>query len=91
MKKLRWLVLLMTVTVLGLAGFQGYWLRDNYLREKKSLDIKTGAIFREIIQQLQAFNLKLSDMPLDTQGRNKVKIVMTPDLNDFQDTGRSSE
>ncbi|MCW3118267.1 MAG: histidine kinase [Chitinophagaceae bacterium] len=47
------------VTLLIVAGFQGYWLFDNYTREKKSLAIKTNMALRESVFELQASKLKL--------------------------------
>src|SRR5215831_15953347 len=59
MKKLRWLALLMGVTILGITGFQGYWLSDNYKREKQNLELKSNSDFHETILHLQASKLKL--------------------------------
>lgn len=47
MTKLRWLALLMALVILFIAGFQVYWLRDNYVRAEKELETKTGLLFRE--------------------------------------------
>lgn len=54
--------ILMMITILVIIGFQVYWLKDNYDREKKSLQIKTGVAFQETIEQLQAKKLKLPDV-----------------------------
>lgn len=54
--------ILMVITILVIIGFQVYWLKDNYDREKKSLQIKTGVAFQETIEQLQAKKLKLPDV-----------------------------
>ncbi|HUS00500.1 MAG TPA: HAMP domain-containing sensor histidine kinase [Chitinophagaceae bacterium] len=54
--------ILMLITILVIIGFQVYWLKDNYDREKKSLQIKTGVAFQETIEQLQAKKLKLPDV-----------------------------
>ncbi len=62
MKKLRWSAILMAITILGITGFQGYWLKDNYNREKQNLEIKTNVDFRQTILQLQASKLKLEKM-----------------------------
>jgi two-component system phosphate regulon sensor histidine kinase PhoR len=62
MKKLRWSAILMAITILGITGFQGYWLKDNYKREKQNLEIKTNVDFRQTILQLQAAKLKLEKM-----------------------------
>jgi two-component system, OmpR family, phosphate regulon sensor histidine kinase PhoR len=61
MKQLQWLFLLMTITLIAIIGFQAYWLKDSYAREKQNLDIKTNAAFRQTILTLQASKLKLSN------------------------------
>jgi two-component system phosphate regulon sensor histidine kinase PhoR len=48
----------MLITLLIVAGFQGYWLVDNFSREKKTLTIKTNMALRESVFELQAFKLK---------------------------------
>ncbi|HEX7845784.1 MAG TPA: HAMP domain-containing sensor histidine kinase [Chitinophagaceae bacterium] len=63
MKK-RGSAILMIVAILGITGFQGYWLKNNYDREKQSLDLKTNAAFRETILKLQATKLKLERLSL---------------------------
>src|SRR4029078_10710646 len=62
MKRLRWLTVLMSITLIIIIGFQAYWLKDNYDREKRSMQIKTGVAFQETIQQLQIKKLKLPEM-----------------------------
>lgn len=65
MNKLRWLALLMAIAIVGITGFQGYWLRDNYLREKQSLDIKTNAAFRQTILQTQASKIHIEQIKIN--------------------------
>ncbi len=76
MKKLRWLAVLMGVTILAITGFQLFWLWQNYDREKRSLNIKTAAIFREAIAQVQAGKLKM-DMLHDTLSGKKATVLYT--------------
>ncbi len=59
MSRLRWLSLLMGITILGITGFQLYWLRQNYDREEKAMEIKTDMAFRQTIMELQVSKLKL--------------------------------
>lgn len=59
MKKFRWPAILMIIAILAITGFQLYWLRNNYDREKQNLDIKANASFRQTILKLQASKLKL--------------------------------
>lgn len=64
MKKIRGSAILMMIAILGICGFQGYWLKNNYDREKQNLDIKTAAAFRQTILQLQAGKLQLETISL---------------------------
>jgi two-component system phosphate regulon sensor histidine kinase PhoR len=77
MKKLRWSAILMSITILGITGFQAYWLKQNYAREEKALAIKSEAAFRETIQQLQVTQLKLDGFTQDLGKKGKVKVIMT--------------
>lgn len=78
MNRLRWLALLMVVAILGITGFQLYWLRQNYTREKKTLSIKTEMAFRETILRLQVAKLKLDGVAWEGKdsSKGKMKIVM---------------
>src|SRR5215813_6300199 len=83
MKRLRWLAILMGITILGITGFQGYWLKDNYNREKQNLEIKTNVDFRQSILQLQASKLKLEKInvqfdSLAISGKMTGKMVVQP-------------
>ena len=49
----------MIITITVITGFQVYWLKDNYDREKKALQIKTNLAFQEAVHKLQAVKLKL--------------------------------
>src|SRR5213595_2545083 len=62
---------LMFVTILALAGFQVYWLKNNYDREKRSLQIKTNVKFQETVRHLQALKLKLKDAFPDSSPKMK--------------------
>lgn len=59
MKRLYWLAVLMAITILGIAGFQVYWLKQSYNREKKNLKFKTEVAFVSTVRNLQASKLKL--------------------------------
>ncbi|NOT50927.1 MAG: HAMP domain-containing histidine kinase [Chitinophagaceae bacterium] len=77
MNRLRWLALLMGITILGITGFQLYWLKQSYEREKRTLDIKTAMLFRESIMHLQMAKLKLDGFEWgDSARKGKVKMVM---------------
>jgi two-component system phosphate regulon sensor histidine kinase PhoR len=76
MNRLHWLAVLMGIAILGITGFQLYWLKENYKREEKSLSIKSEITFRQAIQQLQVAKLKLEVIP-DSLGKGEVKIFMS--------------
>jgi len=81
MQKLRWLPILMGVTILGITGFQGYWLNNNYDREKQNLEIKTSVDFRQVILQLQSSKLKLEKISLQLdslKGPARPNVVVQP-------------
>ena len=62
----------MGVAILGITGFQLYWLQQNYSREKKSLSIKAEVAFRETVMQLQVSKLKL-DSGVERIGKDSSK------------------
>jgi two-component system phosphate regulon sensor histidine kinase PhoR len=65
----------MFVTILVVTGFQVYWLKNNYDREKRSLQIKTNVAFQETVRHLQALKLKLKDVfPDSSHGIKRVFI-----------------
>lgn len=53
------MALLMIVAIIGITGFQLYWLKDNYDRERQNLEIKTHASFRQTVLGLQSNKVKL--------------------------------
>lgn len=66
MKKLHILKLLMVMAIIAVTAFQGYWLRENYQREKTNLELIAGTTFNETIFSLQARNLSLSSFNPDS-------------------------
>ena len=83
MNRLRWLAILMIVAIIGITGFQLYWLRQNYDREKKSLSIKTEMAFRETVLQLQVAKLKLDG--LNWEGKSSKPSFRVFMANDGED------
>lgn len=43
----------MCIVMLVITGFQWYWIRDNYNREKISLEVKVQSLFRETVREVQ--------------------------------------
>lgn len=58
-KNLRLPAFLMILTILVITGFQAYWLRKNYQKEKMAFAVRTNFLFRETLFRLQATKLKL--------------------------------
>lgn len=71
MGRFRWLAILMGITIAGITGFQLYWLKDNYAREKQNLEIKTNAAFRQTILRLQSSKIKLESISIRVDSTNK--------------------
>ena len=65
MKKLYGLAILMAAVLLAIAGFQVYWIRDNYSREQKAAEVRAQAIFRETVREVQ-----------DAVLQKKIKILL---------------
>lgn len=80
MSRLRWLGVLMVVAILGITGFQLYWLRQNYTREKRTMSIKAEVAFRETIMQLQVAKLKLDGV--EWNGKDSAKGTMKVLMHD---------
>jgi len=75
--------ILIIITLLALTGFQAYWLKDNYDREKRTMNIKAGLAFQETIRQLQIIKLKLPGnfLPNSNQ-KEKTRIFVDEDINE---------
>ena len=69
MTGVHWPVIAMVLAILAITGFQGYWLKNNYDREKQNLDIKTNAAFRQTILKLQSSKLKLDRLIIRDSSR----------------------
>src|SRR6476620_6766108 len=62
LRNIKWLLVLMALSILAIAAFQVYWLRKAYEREDRTLDMRTNILFRETVRNLQANKLKLDRM-----------------------------
>lgn len=82
MKRFRWPAISMIIAILAITGFQAYWLKNNYDREKQNLDIKTSASFRQTILKLQASKLRLERiMTKDTPTIQNVTVTASASIN----------
>ena len=65
-QQIKWLPLLMSVTITGIAAFQVYWLQITYERERHSLEKSSNITFRETVHRLQAAKLRLDGVRPDS-------------------------
>ncbi len=72
---------LMLISILGIAAFLFYWLKQSYEREEKALAIKTEMLFRETVMKLQVSKLKLDGVMIDSDstGKGGLKIFIGED------------
>jgi len=73
-KNIKWLPILMALSIMAIAGFQFYWLRKAYEREERTLDMRTNFMFRETVFALQGDRLKLDKLVGDSSSPTKVFI-----------------
>ena len=59
MGRLRWLAILMIVVILAITGFQVYWLKDTYNRERKTVELRVQSLFKETVREQQDAVLQL--------------------------------
>lgn len=53
MKASQWYKILVAVALLLVTGFQVYWLKDTYNRERQALTVKTTGMFNEMVRSMQ--------------------------------------
>jgi two-component system, OmpR family, phosphate regulon sensor histidine kinase PhoR len=76
--QLRGTAILMVVAILGITGFQVYWLKNNYDREKQSLALQTDDAFRQTVLRLQASKLKLERGTFRMDSTNTTTASFSP-------------
>jgi two-component system, OmpR family, phosphate regulon sensor histidine kinase PhoR len=80
-------LVLMLVSMVLLAAFQGWWLYKSYREEKETMEIRTSILFRETLYGLQAAKLKLdtnfhfSRMPSRTDAVGVVNVLRAKALD----------
>jgi two-component system phosphate regulon sensor histidine kinase PhoR len=73
-KNIKWLPVLMVLTIVAIAAFQFYWLKKAYEREQRTLDMRTNYMFRETVFDLQGIKLKLDKLAGDSTTPTRVVI-----------------
>lgn len=81
---IKWLPVLMGVTIVGIAAFQIYWLYNTYEREQRTLEMRTNWLFRETVHGLQASKLKLNAD--NGQDQNNLRVKYTRSIRSDQKT-----
>jgi two-component system phosphate regulon sensor histidine kinase PhoR len=78
MKNLRFLLALMGLTLAAIAGFQVYWLKENYAREKRNLNFALQSSFGETIRDLQVKKLSLTELKTgnDSGQKQTLRVFM---------------
>jgi two-component system phosphate regulon sensor histidine kinase PhoR len=73
---------LMFVTIVVITGFQFYWVKNTYDREKRTMQIKANVAFQESVRHLQAVQLKIKEpfFP-DSQHKGKMQIFIDDDVH----------
>jgi two-component system, OmpR family, phosphate regulon sensor histidine kinase PhoR len=88
-KGLRLTWILMLSAILAVTGFQGYWLKNNYDREKQNLEIITNASFRQTVIRLQASKLEFERFTLELDSSINPTIIMEERRRRFQELNRT--
>ena len=79
---------LMIITILVITGFQVYWLKDNYDREKRTMQIKTNVAFQETVHQLQAAKLRFPGSFPDPNQKMKTRVFVDDGFDRTNDDGK---
>jgi two-component system phosphate regulon sensor histidine kinase PhoR len=85
MKNIKWMPLLMAITILAIAGFQVYWISKTYEREERMLERNSNNLFRETIRTLQTSKLKLDKLaagPDSSFNATETKVFIQRELSD---------
>lgn len=92
MTKLRGLSILMAAALVAIAGFQVYWIKDNYDREKKAVEVKAQALFRETVREVQdgVLQKKLRLVLKDTSQRELKKSALSGQIKLKEGTPRTA-
>lgn len=72
----------MVLSIVVLTGFLFYWLKNNYDKEKRNLQIKTNIAFQETVHHLQAVKLNIPD-PFENDSSHKARIKVMVDDNEM--------
>ena len=81
----------MVIAILVITGFQAYWLKNTYSREKRTMEIKANVAFQETVRHLQAAKLKIKEpFLIDSLHKGKVRMFMDGDIHEGDMTSMPS-
>ena len=73
---------LMFMTIVVITGFQFYWLKNTYDREKRTMQIKANVAFQETVRRLQAAKLKIKEPIFSDSGhKGKMQVFIDDDVH----------
>jgi two-component system phosphate regulon sensor histidine kinase PhoR len=67
--------ILMLVAIVAITGFQVFWLRENYFKEKKNLEFRSNVVFKETVRRLQTKKLDLNGVFNDSSGKIRIQVM----------------
>lgn len=70
----------MVIAIAAITGFQVFWLRENYFKEKKNLEFRSNVVFKETVRKLQSKKLNLDRVFNDSTGQLRVEMLEEPAL-----------
>src|SRR5687767_538015 len=85
-KGIKWLPVLMAITITGIEAFQVYWLQKTYEREERTLERSSNMTFRETVHRLQAAKLKLDWLTPDSGNGSGLRPARIHKNNKHQHT-----
>ena len=68
----------MLVAIAVITGFQVFWLRENYFKEKRNLEFRSSVVFKETVRRLQSKRLNLDQVYSDSNGKLRVEVLNEP-------------
>ncbi len=76
--------LLMLVSIVVITGFQVYWLKNSYDRERHALEIKANSAFQETVRKMQMVRLKLKGTAFDDTSHGKIAVFVDKYIHDTE-------
>jgi two-component system phosphate regulon sensor histidine kinase PhoR len=65
----------MIIAIVAITGFQVFWLRESYIKEKRNLEFRSSVIFKETVRKLQAKKLNLDRVFNDSTDKIKIEVM----------------